>query len=134
MRSLISMRERLSGEITSVFSGNCAYLLRDSGDALVAALNLMDSALSVKIPYCFLYFALDKLLDYLFQFWAFWRTISSSFTVFIPASWSCAKGLPASTASCCRRSPTSNTRSFGWSRFTNSCTCLVDAREDSSST
>jgi hypothetical protein len=33
----------------------------------------------------------------------------------MPASWSCAKGLPASTASCCRRSPTSNTRSFEWS-------------------
>ena len=29
----------------------------------------------------------------------------SRFTVFMPASWSCAKGRPASTASCCRRSP-----------------------------
>jgi hypothetical protein len=44
-------------------------LLRDSGDALVVALNLMDSALPVKILYCFLYFALGKLLDYLFEFW-----------------------------------------------------------------
>src|SRR5271169_5282015 len=46
-------------------------LLRDSGDALVMGLNLMDSALPVKILYCFLYFALGKLLDYLFQFWVF---------------------------------------------------------------
>ena len=46
-------------------------LLRDSGDALVVALNLMDSALPVKILYRFLYFALGKLLDYLFQFWVF---------------------------------------------------------------
>jgi hypothetical protein len=38
-------------------------LLRDSGDALVVALNLMDSALPVKILYCFPYFALGKLLD-----------------------------------------------------------------------
>ncbi len=46
-------------------------LLRDTGDTLVAALNLMDAALPVKILYCFLYFALGKLLDYLFQFWVF---------------------------------------------------------------
>jgi len=46
-------------------------LLRDSADALVVALNLMDSALPVKILYCFLYFALGKLLDYLFQFRVF---------------------------------------------------------------
>src|SRR5271165_3340580 len=31
----------------------------------------MDSALPVKILYCFLYFALGKLLDHLFQFWVF---------------------------------------------------------------
>ena len=31
----------------------------------------MDSALPVKILYCFQYFALGKLLDHLFQFWVF---------------------------------------------------------------
>src|SRR5208282_1956291 len=46
-------------------------VLRNRSDALVVALNLMDSALPVKILYCFLYFASGKLLDYLFQFWVF---------------------------------------------------------------
>src|SRR5580692_3158732 len=46
-------------------------LLRDSGDALVVALNLMDSALSVKTLDCFAHFAARKLLDHLFQFWVF---------------------------------------------------------------
>src|SRR5271156_1588949 len=46
-------------------------LLRDSGDALIVALNLMNSALPVKILDCFAYFTPRKLLDYLFQFWVF---------------------------------------------------------------
>src|SRR5208283_2317040 len=46
-------------------------LLRDTGDTLAAALNLMDAALPVKILDCFAHFAACKLLDYLFQFWVF---------------------------------------------------------------
>src|SRR5208283_5847276 len=46
-------------------------VLRNSGDALVVALNLMDSALPVKILYRLAHFAASKLLDYLFQFWVF---------------------------------------------------------------
>lgn len=43
-------------------------LLRNSGDALVVALNLMDSTLPVKILDCFVHFAPHKLFDHLFQF------------------------------------------------------------------
>ena len=39
-----------------------------------------------------------------------WRMISSMTAVCIPAAWSWAKGLPASTASSCFASPTSTTR------------------------
>src|SRR5450631_555701 len=46
-------------------------LLRDSSDALVVALNLVDSALPVKILYRFAHFTPRQLLDYLFQFWVF---------------------------------------------------------------
>src|SRR5580658_2927381 len=48
-----------------------SVLLRDSGDALVVALNLMDSALPVKILYCFAHFTPRQLRDHLFQFWVF---------------------------------------------------------------
>ena len=46
-------------------------LLRNGCDALVVAVNLMDSALPVKILDCFTHFASRKLLDYLFQFRVF---------------------------------------------------------------
>src|ERR1700722_11380282 len=45
--------------------------LRDSGDALIVAMNFMDSALPVKILYRLAHFAPCKLFDYLFQFWVF---------------------------------------------------------------
>jgi hypothetical protein len=51
--------------------------------------------------YCFGH--LRKLLDYLLG--SFWSAISSSFTVFRPAFWSCAKGRPASTASSDEHTP-----------------------------
>jgi hypothetical protein len=41
-------------------------LLRNGGDALVVALNFMDSALPVKALYCFAHFTTRKLLDHLF--------------------------------------------------------------------
>src|ERR1700688_2549483 len=41
-------------------------LLRNSGDALIVALNLMDSALPVKVLYCRADFTPRKLLDHLF--------------------------------------------------------------------
>jgi hypothetical protein len=47
----------------------------------------MHAVLSVKILYRLAHFVTCELLDDLFQFWVFfWRTISSSFPVFMPAS------------------------------------------------
>src|ERR1019366_294915 len=46
-------------------------LLRDRRDTLVVAVDLVDSALPVKVLYRFAHFTTRKLLDYLFQFWVF---------------------------------------------------------------
>ena len=48
-----------------------SILARDGGDALVVALNFMDSALPVKVLDCLAHFATRKLLDDLFQFRVF---------------------------------------------------------------
>jgi len=57
----------LSGEIIRRF----CVLLRDGGDVLVVALNLMNSALPFKILHRFAHFAPRQLLNYLSQFWVF---------------------------------------------------------------
>ena len=65
-----------------------------------------------------------------------WRMISSIVAVCIPAAWSWAKGLPASTASSCFASPTSTTRGIRSSAAmrSRSRACTVDASEPSSTT
>src|SRR6266849_2959211 len=68
MRSLISARERLSGETTL---RRFRVVAGDGCDALIVTLNLVYSALPVKTLYCFLYFTPRQLLDHLFQFRVF---------------------------------------------------------------
>ena len=76
-------------------------------------LNLMDAALPLQTLHGFAHLATRKLFDHLFQLRVFLANDLFELHCLHAASWSCAKGRPASTASCCRRSPTSNTRSFG---------------------
>ena len=65
-----------------------------------------------------------------------WRMISSIVAVCMPAAWSWAKGLPASTASSCLASPTSTTRGMRSSAAmrSRSRACTVEASEPSSTT
>ena len=65
MRSLISMREPLSGEATKVFAGNLAYSFAIARDPLPVTENLINPALPVKVLECFPRFAPRKLLDFL---------------------------------------------------------------------
>ena len=65
-----------------------------------------------------------------------WRMISSIVAVFMPAACSCAKGLPASTASNCLESPTSTSFGIRSSRAirSRSRAWTVEARKPSSTT
>ena len=65
-----------------------------------------------------------------------WRMIWSIAAVFMPAAWSCAKGLPASTASSCFSSPTSTTRGMRKRSaiLSRSRAWTVEASEPSSTT
>ena len=112
MWPLISVRSAWLGAISPVFSRSWAESFSQRAAAAPAA-RLSGFTSATRSP------SLSKALPISparlartasFSSASFWRRISSITAVFMPAAWSWAKGLPASTASSCFRSPTSTTR------------------------
>src|SRR5208283_3315779 len=90
--------------MSRIVAGYCAHPLLVIDD-------LVHTALLVETRYSSENVSAGELLHRLLQARVLWRTISPNLAVCMPASCSCLYGLPASTASCCRVSPTKRTRS-----------------------